>query len=275
MARRLDMGAMKRVGHPLVWRSLAIVGMVGMVLALLPASLLSRWTAHKSLQQVQLQHPLGTLWHGSATLALQGPHGRGLSLPGRIHWQWSVSMPDWRPQIRLALDADCCMRQPAVLAIGRLSEFWGAELSMPASQWPLEVIQGLGSPWNSIALAGQLQTQPSQWQLNGMTQNISGTITVQVHDLQVAMVPGLVLGRFDLVATRPNSLTSNTPVLLTLRTQQGPLMLEGQGQLSPGGMRFKGTASAEPESKERLQSLLTLLGEPQGDQHRLEWIHGS
>jgi general secretion pathway protein N len=259
-----------------LWQLAALLLLVWLVWTQLPATLLSRWVAHTSGGQVQLSHAQGTLWHGSATLALHGPSGAGLALPQRVHWDIGTRWAGPRPQIHLQLLADCCMQQPYEFTVGRMPGFWGVNMQLTTSQWPLRVLQGLGSPWNSVRIAGQLQIKPTQIKLNVNHETLQGAISLVVDHLQVAMAPGLALGRFELVLGQAQATNMEAGIPIILSTRQGPLLLEGQGLWSPaGGVNFKGTAHAEPASKERLQGLLTLLGEPQGDRHRLEWTHGS
>ena len=259
-----------------LWQLAALLALAWLVWTQLPATLVSRWIAHASSGHIVLSHAQGTVWRGSATLAMHGPSGAGLAVPQRVHWDLGTRWPGFRPQLHLQLKAHCCMQQPYELTVGRLPGFWGLNVQISASQWPLEVLQGLGSPWNSVRIAGQLQTTPAHMKLNWADETVQGAISIVVDRLQVAMAPGLALGRFELVLGQAQATNMDAGIPVVLSTQQGPLMLEGQGLWSPArGMSFKGTAHAEPSSKERLQGLLSLLGEPQGDRHRLEWTHGS
>lgn len=255
--------------------SLAAGAAAWWLLSELPATLVSRWVGQASHQQVQLTHAQGTMWNGSAMLALLGPSGTGLSLPQRVQWRLSMQIDAWQPQLRLELMAQCCMQQPALLMVGRMPGFFGAGVQWPASQWPLDALQGLGSPWNSIKLAGQLNVHPTQWVLNWNGNTLAGEARAEIKHLEVAMAPGLALGPFELQVGAPGAQPVAVGEPIVLKTLQGPLVLEGSGQWNPKGLRFKGTAYAEPDSKDRLQGLLSLLGEPQGDRHRLAWTQGS
>lgn len=255
--------------------SLAAGAAVLWLVSQLPATMVSRWVGQASHQQVQLSHAQGTLWNGSAMLALIGPSGTGLSLPQRVQWRLGMQLDAWRPQLRLELMAQCCMQQAAQLTIGRMPGFLGAGLQLPASQWPLKALQGLGSPWNSMKLVGQLNVQPTQWLLNLSGNTLAGEVRAEINQLEVAMAPGLALGPFELRVGAPDAKPLDVGEPIVLKTLHGPLLLEGTGQWSPKGVSFKGTAHAEPDSKDRLLGLLTLLGEPQGDKHRLAWTQGS
>ena len=259
-----------------LWRLIALLLLALLMLAQLPANLVSRWIADASRGHIQLSHTHGTVWHGSGTLAIHGPSGAGLALPQRVQWSLSAHWAGIRPQLQLKLLASCCMQEPYVMAVGRMEGFWGLKMHFTDSRWPLEVLQGLGSPWNSIRVAGMLQIKSADMRLNWADATLEGVLPIVIDNLQVAMAPGQTVGRFDLLLGHAQITKMSAGIPVMLSTQQGPLMLEGQGHWTPArGISFKGTAHAEPSSKDRLQGLLTLLGEPQGDRHRLEWTHGS
>jgi general secretion pathway protein N len=56
---------------------------------------------------------------------------------------------------------------------------------------------------------------------------------------------------------------------VTLRSDKGPLLLQGQGEWNGQSLRFSGTARAAPGSEAALGNLLSILGQRDGDHVRI------
>lgn len=104
------------------------------VLALLPAD-----------APVTLADASGTLWHGSAWIAL-GAEGARRVLPQPVQWQWR-----WDT---MALDISHPWLQGAL----RARPGWNG-LALPASSLrvPATVLPALGAPWNTLSPQGMLE----------------------------------------------------------------------------------------------------------------------
>jgi general secretion pathway protein N len=93
-----------------------------------------------------------------------------------------------------------------------------------------------------------------------------GNVQVDWEDAQSALSPVAPLGSFRLTASGRGALGEAN--LVTLR---GPLLLQGQGSMDHGAIRFSGTADAQPEMRASLDGLIGLLGRRAGDRVLLDW----
>ena len=235
--------------------------MLGLVLALLlfaPARWLAAGVERATRGQVLLADARGTVWEGSAQLVLTGGAGStdAAALPGRVSWDLHPLWNGAAARVR----AECCTTQPLdVLARAR----WGGlhlQFSDATSQWPATVMAGLGTPWNTLQLDGEVR--------------------LSTQGLSVEWVAGrpVVSGRAELVALRVASrlstlrpmgsyritLQGGTQTTLRLETLEGSLQLSGTGQWVGQRLRFRGEASAVPEREAALANLLNIIGRRSG-----------
>lgn len=235
--------------------------MLGLVLALIvfaPARWLASAVVHASAGRVLLDDPDGTVWNGSARLLLAGGTGSNAiaALPGRIDWR---IRPAWGGA-NAQLVAGCCITQPLVLR-GRLR--WGGGQLLVGdhrSQWPAAVLAGLGTPWNTL--------------------QIDGDLLLATQGLSVEWLEGrlALAGRAELTASRVSSrlstlkpmgsyritLNGGSSSTLQLDTLEGALQLTGSGQWVGSRLRFSGTASAAPDREAALSNLLNIIGRRSG-----------
>ena len=125
---------------------LALACSVAALLAALSA-LPARWLLLAAPQGgiVSLADAGGTIWNGSAWIAL-GPPGARRMLPQALQWQWH-----WR-----TLEME--LRHPWLQGPLRLSPGWtGATLSAQSLRAPAAALSALGSPWNTLAPQGTLE----------------------------------------------------------------------------------------------------------------------
>lgn len=271
MRRRPSLTAMPR----LRWAALLglILGMVMAVVLQAPAAWLGHGIGLATQQRILLLNPRGTLWQGESTLALgAGPGGTGsTALPGRLAWQLG---PAWVSGAGLAWRLH--LEHPGVLSPGwrvlvipgwrRLS----VTLESPAApaaakaQVPAAWLSGLGAPWNTLQLSGQLilQVQSFQWEAAGGTSppSLSTALTVQLLNMasRVATLP--VLGHYEL------DLRGGPELSIRLSSRPGSaLVLEGQGRWAPGSrVEFRGQATAATGREEALSNLLNIIGRRDG-----------
>jgi general secretion pathway protein N len=237
----------------------------GLLLGVLLATIVfapARWLAggleSASAGRVVLDDPRGTVWNGSARLLLAGGSGSNdvAALPGRVDWRLR---PSWGG-VNAELDADCCTPQPLALQ-ARLR--WGGgslRIGDQRSQWPASVLAGLGTPWNTLQVDGEL--------------------LLATQGLSVEWIEGrlAVAGRAELTASRLSSrlstlrpmgsyritLNGGSSSTLQLETLEGALQLTGSGQWVGSRLRFSGIASAAPEREAALANLLNIIGRRSG-----------
>ncbi|MEO5670221.1 MAG: type II secretion system protein N [Ramlibacter sp.] len=236
-------------------------GAIGLLTALVlfaPARWLASVVEAGAGGRIVLDEPRGTVWNGSAQLLLAGGPGStdAMALPTRVDWRLR---PRW-DGAHLELSSACCTPQP--LAVRARVRWGGAQVDIAdaPSEWPAALLAGLGTPWNTLQIEGDLH--------------------LATRGLSVEWVQGRlsVAGRAELMAQRLSSrlstlrpmgsyritvLGGNTPTL-QLDTLEGSLQLRGSGQWVGSRLRFSGEATAAPEREGALSNLLNIIGRRSG-----------
>lgn len=251
--------APRPTGAPWRW------AIAGLVLGLLPTLALqapARWLAstleRASQGQVLLADTQGTLWNGSARLQLTGGQGSfdALTLPGRVHWRLR---PAWLGA-QAELKADCCTPAPLRLTstLG-----WGAarvQVQDGQSHWPAALLAGLGTPWNTVQLQGQLQLSTTGLTLawaRGRA-DLEGRLQLDLLDMSSRLSTLHPIGSYRV------NIQGGDATRLTLATLDGALQLSGSGQWVGQRLRFTGEATAAPGSEAALANLLNIIGRRSG-----------
>src|SRR5256885_2301808 len=129
------------------------------------AAWLARGVDSATQGQVLLQQPRGTLWNGSASLVFTGGAGSRdrTALPTRLEWTLRPRLDGARIQLR----SECCTPTPVVLDLLPRWQGLSAVVHDSDTRWPASLLSGLGTPWNTVDLQGQLRlaTQALQLQL--------------------------------------------------------------------------------------------------------------
>lgn len=241
------------------WAAAGVVlGLAVAILLFLPASWLAAQVASSSSGRVVLADAQGTLWDGSASLQLTGGAGSTdvLALPTPVRWRMR---PRWNG-VRIELSTACCTPQPIAL---RVHAGWRStilDVDDSRTQWPAALLAGLGTPWNTLQLDGDL--------------------ALLTHDLSVEWAEGrlALAGRAELQAQRIASrlstlrpmgsyritVTGGATPTLQLDTLEGALQLSGSGQWVGSHLHFSGVATAAPGREEALSNLLNIIGRRSG-----------
>jgi general secretion pathway protein N len=239
-----------RLRQALPWLIVAFVAVALTILAMFPAAWVAPQFEQRSGGRVVLANPAGSLWHGSATLRLAAgaDSGAPTELPGRLEWHtafWSL----FTGQVRMTLSQTEAMPAPVELLVTRSeTTLGGGSLAVPAS-----LLDGLGAPFNTLALRGAVRLDWTDWRVFG--QRSFGRLTVTLVDIASRISRVKPLGAYRLVFEAQGDHAS-----LVLSTQKGPLLLDGQGGVRDQRFTFQGAAHAEAGSAENLRPLLDLLG---------------
>lgn len=244
------------------WSWAALGALAGLLLALVlfaPARWLATAVESATGGQVVLADARGTAWSGSARVVLTGGAGSSdaAALPGRLSW---TLQPRWNG-LQARLRPECCSDGPIPVRARWRWGGWRVDVGDSTSQWPARLAAGLGTPWNTLQLDGELQ--------------------LSTRGLSVEWVAGrlAIAGRAELVASRIASrlstlrpmgsyritLQGGTPATLLLETLEGSLQLSGRGQWVGSRLRFRGEASAAPDREAALANLLNIIGRRSGD----------
>jgi general secretion pathway protein N len=244
-------------------------GGLGLLLALLlfaPARWLAIALAQSSGEQLLLVNTRGTVWQGQGDLLFTGGAGSRTqtALAGGLRWQLRLQLAGGIPALQLRLNAPCCTPEP--LALSLHPRLGGGELRLGAStsQWPADLLSGLGTPWNTLQLQGLLavQTEGLTLRLAQGRTTLQGAVVVDVLDLASRLSTLRPLGSYRL---HLQAAEDGHTATLQLNTLKGDLLLSGDGQWVGGRLRFTGEAQATPERETALGNLLNIMGRRQGD----------
>lgn len=236
----------------------ALLGALLTVLVQAPAAWLAAGVQSITADQVQLQEPRGTLWRGSARLVLTGGKDSQdqSSLPTRLNWTLRPSLSG----ASISLQSDCCTSTPM---LAQLQPGWNAmtvRFKDSVLQLPAELLAGLGTPWNTVALQGQLRLSTV-----GLTmQYRAGRATSQGLTRLEALAVSSRLSSLKPLGSYRLDIQGGDNAQLNLTTLGGDLQLSGQGQWVGSRLHFSGEASASPEREAALSNLLNILGRRQG-----------
>jgi general secretion pathway protein N len=251
----------RRVG----WLVLGFVTVALTVLAAFPAAWIADSIASQTQRRVLLADADGSIWKGSATLALSAGAGSEIAavLPGRL--QWSVAFwPLLTGTLRMVVTHSQSMSGPVGVAVTPLG--WTAQAG--AVRLPASMLEGVGAPFNTLrpdglmridwsALQGRFFGEPG----TGMT----GHLTLRLDQVSFAVSRLRPLGSY-----RAEIDWSGGSGRLELTTLAGPLHLQGNGIVGRHA-RFEGTANADPDAATQLVGLLSLLGRREDNVTRLHY----
>jgi general secretion pathway protein N len=247
-------------------RAWAMLGAVsGVLLALLvhaPAAWVAGLLMDATDARIQIREPQGTVWGGNGRLSIGSGalDADAVVLPGRVSWSWGWDAG----ALTLVVRADCCTPQPQRL---HLVPGWNRltlALGDGQSQWPAALLAGLGAPWNTVQAEGELQLRSQGMSVEWFGEGPRWRGQLQLDALAMASRLSTLrpVGSYRLVLVAP---PADQPPTVQLTTLEGPLRLEGSGQWSGAGWRFRGEARADPPSESALANLLNMVGRREGD----------
>jgi general secretion pathway protein N len=246
-----------RSAWPWAWCGLA-AGVLCAVVVFAPARWLANAVERATEGRVLLRDARGTLWNGSAQIALTGGAGSAdaMALPDRVDWRVRPRWDGARAQFAVA----CCTVQPlelrAHLALGGVL----IQVADGQSQWPASLVAGLGTPWNTLQFDGEMvlstQSLSVEWVQGRLA--IAGRAELRAQRLSSRLSTLRPMGSYRITV-----LGGATPTL-QLETLEGALQLAGSGQWVGSRLRFTGTASAAPDSESALSNLLNIIGRRSG-----------
>ncbi|HLX02523.1 MAG TPA: type II secretion system protein N [Trinickia sp.] len=236
------------------WLAIAVVSCGITLVVMLPAAWITPQFAKQTQGHVNLIEPSGSLWHGSAALMLAAGSDSGTAtlLPGRIEWHTAFwSLLTGRLQMRMK-QSDAMPDPVTFEATANGAGLSGGSLAVPAA-----LLAGLGAPFNTLDLQGDVNLTWSEWRVLG--HKPFGQLIVTLTDMSSRVSRVKPLGSYRMVFQAEGA--SST---LDLSTLKGPLLLQGHGTMAGGMTQFQGEASAEPDQRDNLAGLLNLLGRPTG-----------
>ncbi|AZG13107.1 MULTISPECIES: type II secretion system protein N [Cupriavidus] len=244
------------------WAILGVATVAVTVVASMPATWMADRIATETGRRVLLADAAGTLWHGSATLALSAGTGSQTAtvLPGRLTWDVAF-WPMLAGTLRIVLEQDMAMAAPVTVAATPAG--WTVQ---PGSiRLPASLLEGIGAPFNTLRPDGTMRVDWSALQGKFAGNQKFGHLTLQLDQMSAAVSRLRPLGSY-----RAEVDLTGADGKLQLSTTAGPLHLEGSGTLGRQS-RFEGTAHADPEAATQLAGLLSLLGRTENNVTRLRF----
>ncbi len=248
----------------------AVLGLFIALLLFAPARWLSGTISGLTSGHVQLLNARGSLWSGQADLMLTGGTGSQTraALPQGIRWHMRPGWEHGAPVMRLAVLAPCCT--PAPLNLSLRPSLGGGSVALAASrsQWPADILIGLGTPWNTLRLEGRLQLETegftARWQQGRL--GLEGGLGLDAFEVASRLSTLRPLGsyRLELLASDDGHTAT-----LALSTHSGALQLQGQGQWVGSRLRFEGVAEAASGLETALANLLNIIGRRDGSRSLL------
>ena len=239
-----------------------LLGALWAVLQFAPAVWLQQAAYAASGGRLALSDSMGTLWQGSAELALRGGPGSkdAARLPGRLQWVLRPGLDGLQIVLHLRLHADCCTPQPLALTWTPGLRSWRLQLAASSSSWPAEVLAGLGTPWNTVQLQGPLVFSTSGLGLDSALHRlrVEGSLRLDLPGVSSRLSTLRPLGSYRL------QLQGGEQATLELQTVEGSLRLQGSGRWTGGHLRFEGEASADAAHEAELSNLLNIMGRRDG-----------
>lgn len=243
------------------WRWAVLGACAGGLLALVlfaPARWLTSRVASVTGGQVLLNDPRGTVWQGSAQFVLTGGPGSNdaTTLPTRMEWHLLPSFTG----LRLRVSSACCTVQPVSMAVGFGLGSARIAVADSPSRWPAAILAGLGTPWNTLQLEGDLDLRTRGLKLRwaaGRLQ-VDGSAELTAEKVGSRLTTLRPMGSYRL------TLTGGAVPALQLTTLEGALQLKGTGQWVGSRLRFNGEATAAPDRETALANLLNIIGRRNG-----------
>jgi general secretion pathway protein N len=241
------------------WAAAGIaIGLAVAIVLFIPASWLAARVEAATAGRVVLADPQGTLWNGSASLQLTGGEGSAdiLALPTPVAWHMR---PRWNG-VRVELASACCTPQPVALRVHPGWRSVDVDFEDSRTHWPAALLAGLGTPWNTLQLDGDLalstQDLSVEWAEGRLA--LAGRAELQAQRMASRLSTLRPMGSYRITVTG-----GATPTL-QLETLDGALQLSGSGQWVGSRLHFNGAATAAPGREEALANLLNIIGRRTG-----------
>ena len=243
----------------------AVAGLLAALAMIAPARWLADAVSRATTGQVQLVNARGTVWQGRADLLFTGGDGSRTqtALPQGVAWRLRPTLATGMPALAVMLSAPCCTSTPLNATV--IPRSGGLEVALAAfsSRWPAELLSGLGTPWNTLRMEGQLALQSDGLNLrvDRGRPSLQGVLVVDALDIASRLSTLRPLGSYRMELRAEAE--SNTATL-NLSTLRGDLLLQGSGQWVGGRLRFRGEAEAAAGREVALTNLLNIMGKREG-----------
>ncbi len=232
----------------------------GTVVYFAPATWLAHGVAHITNGRVLLTEAQGSVFEGSAGVALatSSTTSSAYPFPSTINWRL-----DWLSlltgKIQLHVDSAIFTHTLNIESNG----FFSNTFKVNANQIsiPIAVLSGLGAPFNTLQLQGQMSLRFDDTVIN--SEGVRSHAVLQLNGLRSRLSSVSSLGNYLIQIESTPAPAADTR--FTLTTPTGPLFMNATGGIQNGRVHLNGEAYADPAQEAALSGLLGLLGRRQGN----------
>lgn len=232
----------------------------------MPAFIPASFIASKTSCQVTPYSVEGSIWNGSVVLGLSADQlnnkdcGKPTFITERIHW---VIQCHWFKGFCDVKINSLSIHQPINLNI----DLTGFKIGAAEIDLPHNMIEVLADSLASLKPRANIAVSWDSLSISGFSKpSMSGLVHVKI--LHVSSLTSSIkdLGSYEI---KLNLSGQSSP--WTLATIDGPLLLNGSGELGSEGLHFSGQASAAMGYQDSLRGLLSLMGQKSGDVYRIQF----
>lgn len=236
------------------------------VLIEMPASVPASFLASKTSCQIIPRFVEGSIWNGSVVLGITAEKlknkecGQPTFITERIHW---VTECYWLKRFCVVKIDSLSIHQPIQLKI----DLTGITVGKAVIDLPHNMIEVLA---DSLASLKPRANMVVSWETLSMSGFSKPSASGLVH-IKILHASSLTSSIKDLGSYEVKLNLSGQTSTWTLATIDGPLLLNGAGELGAQGLNFTGQASAALGYQNSLQGLLSLVGQKSGDSYRIQF----
>ena len=241
------------------WAAAGIgIGLALAIVLFIPASWVATRVERATQGRIVLAEARGTLWEGWANVQLTGGAGSTdmMSLPTPLRWR---VRPRWNG-LHVELGTACCTPDPVVMRVRPGFGQTSIDIADGRSQWPAALLAGLGTPWNTLQLDGDLILSTKdlsvEWAEGRLA--LAGQAELQAQRIASRLSTVRPMGSYRI------SVSGGATPNVQVQTLDGALRLSGAGQWVGSRLHFNGAAEAAPGREEALANLLNIIGRRNG-----------
>ena len=236
-------------GRIVLWVVLGLVTALVTTLILAPASMADWGLQVATKGRVRLADATGSIWNGQGKVVLVDVAAQAT----RDREKPNAVLPLLIGQIQVHARHDS-MNQPLEIS----GSFARPRFSAGSIRLPNVNLARLGSPWSTVQPTASLALSWEPFEI--VDGQARGVAAIELRDVASALTPVRPLGayRLDIDGRQPET-------TLKMSSLEGPLRLSGEGVFNPShGLRFTAWAEVDESEREKLQSLVRLLGRQDG-----------
>lgn len=235
------------------WLLICFVSIVFTFIYIFPSSLIEYKLNKITNGYINIINSSGSIWNGSGSLMFSTKFKEIIStvLQGKIKWRIEF-FSLFRGILRIHVFHRNMIPNNIVIEMTMNSFF----LSKGIISVPIYILNGLGSPFNTLNLHGNMQFIWTDCRI--FNKNIFGNLSIILKNISSSISSVKPLGSYKVFLKNYNKNISS--IIFFISTYKGPLIINGEGLISSGSILFNGIAKCSPKYINNLSSLLNLIG---------------